>query len=318
MLWHFNTVPVLGLWRLDYGNLGVRVFFLISGFLITSLLLKEDTIHLRQFYVRRFARIMPAYWLYLTAIVLLIPTGAVIARYRDFLPSFFYLTDYVPVGLALGATWSLSVEEQFYLLWPSVLRLGKRRAVIACAMVLVLAPAFRVLSDLAVWPTNPRYAFESVCDALASGCLLAMLRDRLWAIPAYRRLIPYALALPVVVLLALAVSPSQLLMSAIGVTALNLSIAVAMDHLMRRPYSVAGRCLNSRPFVWVGALSYSLYLWQQPFGSTRLPFSLKLIGTLMCACASFYLIESPLRKWINASWGRGSAVGAMKVQSSTK
>ena len=94
VLWHFNTVPVPGLWRFDYGNLGVRVFFLISGFLITSLLLEEraasQTIRLGAFYVRRVARIMPAYCLYL-AVNALLPQALMEAATC---PAFLYLADY--------------------------------------------------------------------------------------------------------------------------------------------------------------------------------------------------------------------------------
>ncbi len=304
---HFNTVPLPGLQRLEYGNLGVRVFFVISGFLITSLLLKEraDTgsISLKYFYVRRFARIMPAYWGYLAVIALLIPAGAVAAEYRDFAPAFFYLTNYAKVGVALAATWSLSVEEQFYLIWPSVLRVaGMRTATLVCVAVLLVAPAFRVLSDLGVWPTNSREAFECVCDALASGCLLAILRRSLWEFAAYRRLVgsPYALLIPLAVLAGLAVNPSTLMLDAVGITTLNVSIAIAIDNLMRRPRSVVGKALNSTPLIWMGTLSYSLYLWQQPFTDSPLPILVKIAGALGCACASYYGLERPLRRRVNA------------------
>lgn len=285
LFWHFNTVPIPGLWRIDYGNFGVRVFFVISGFLITTLLLNEES-SLRVFYIRRFARIMPAYWVYLAAIALLIP--AVKAQYKDLLPSFFYLTDYVPVGFAVGATWSLAVEEQFYLLWPSAMRLAHTKAVWACVAALLLAPLFRVASDLGGWPTNPRYAFESVCDALASGCLLALLRERI-------KPVPYAAALPFIVLGVLAFTP-KLVTDAIGITALNLAIVLAMDALIRKPPWV----LNNAAIIWVGTLSYSLYLWQQPFAGTSLPAWLKLAGALACAHASYYLVERPVRRRINA------------------
>jgi peptidoglycan/LPS O-acetylase OafA/YrhL len=304
---HFNTVPIPGLRHLEYGNFGVRVFFVISGFLITTLLLQEraDTgsISLRYFYARRFARIMPAYWGYLAVIALLIPAGAVAAEYRDFAPAFFYLTNYAKVGVALAATWSLSVEEQFYLIWPSVLRLtGMRRAILVCVAALIVAPAFRVLSDLGLWPTNPREAFECVCDALASGCLLAILRRPLWEFAAYRRFVssPYALLTLLVVLAGLAVNRSTLMLDAVGITALNVSIAIAIDNLMRRPSSVVGKALNSTPLVWTGTLSYSLYLWQQPFTDSPLPFLVKISGTLGCACASYYWLERPLRRSVNA------------------
>jgi peptidoglycan/LPS O-acetylase OafA/YrhL len=127
-----------------------------------------------------------------------------------------------------------------------------------------------------------------VCDALASGCLLALLRERI-------KPIPYAVVLPFIVLGVLAFTP-KLVRDAIGITVLNLSIVLAMDALIRRPPWV----LNNAAIIWVGTLSYSLYLWQQPFVGTSLPAWLKLAGALACAYASYSLVERPARRWINA------------------
>jgi peptidoglycan/LPS O-acetylase OafA/YrhL len=299
-----GTLPIAThLERLQPGNLGVRVFFVISGFLITSLLLNESRntgrIDLRAFYVRRFFRIMPAFWVFLATVALLIPLGVVTARYSDLVTSFFYLSNYLRTTGAVGHTWSLAVEEQFYLLWPALVFFAPRRvAFLAAAAMLVIAPLLRVAADhFGAWTFEPAFAFETVCDALAVGCLLAGWREKLWSFSAYRWWVGskrvYLLLLAV---LAFRVTPPlAIVWDAFGVTMLNLSIALILDHVMREPRTLVGRVLNSRPFVTVGVLSYSIYLWQQIFlywsHPVRFPLNVALIGVV--AAASYYLVERP-------------------------
>lgn len=288
---------------IDLGNLGVRVFFVISGFLITHLLLEEErrtgSISLRRFYLRRVLRIIPAYWAYLAVIAILIPSGIASAHWSELASAFVYITDYrIPHG-ALTHTWSLSVEEQFYLLWPAVLvLLGGARGYRACLVVLIAAPLLRTLSDLGIVATSSKFSFDASCDALAVGCILALFRERLWRFTAYRRLV----SSPAVFLAALASLPlmSELVpfsvRDLIGIPLLNIGVAMALDRCMRNPVSLSGKFLNLPLLVWLGTLSYSLYLWQQfwAFGSFRLPLPLRLSGMLLCACGSYYLIERPL------------------------
>lgn len=166
-----SSLPVI--WRLDIGNLGVRTFFVISGFLITSLLLAErekvGRIDIKAFYLRRLFRIVPAYWVFLSAMAVSVPVAAL-------LPSLLYYANYSHPALLVGHTWSLSVEEQFYLIWPLALLW---RPLWAVGAMLILAPIMRHLADQGLWPVESRYAWECVCDALAAGCLLALVRDKL-------------------------------------------------------------------------------------------------------------------------------------------
>lgn len=299
-----GAVPVF--WRLDCGNLGVRVFFLISGFLITALLvnehLKSGRISLRNFYIRRFLRIVPAYWLFVGTIAILLHRGWVTAQWSEFRPTLLYYSNYQHPQGVLGHTWSLSVEEQFYLLWPALLvALGLRKAYIGCVVMLVVAPVFRVAADLGFWPTESRYAWESVCDALATGCALALLREPLWALSAYRRFVasPLALIAPACALLLLAalsplVARDLVIKDVIALPALNLTLVALLDRYMRFPQWPIGRVLNSAPMVWIGTLSYSIYLWQQLFVFRKLPLLVELAAVLACAMASYYLVEKPL------------------------
>jgi peptidoglycan/LPS O-acetylase OafA/YrhL len=297
---NWNKVyPII--WRFEYWNLGVRIFFVISGFLITTLLLEEykrtGRVSLPQFYVRRAFRILPAAYVYVAVIVALIPLG-VRMEYGDVLPVVFYYANYVGHhGMSdVGQFWSLSVEEQFYFLWPAALAfLGIRRGLYGCLALLILAPAFRLISSVGLLPPTPG-SFETVCDALATGCLLAMLRDELWSLSLYRRLIEGPGALIVAlsgIILSCRGIPTQII-SVAGIPILNMGVAMLLDRYMRMPQTVTGRILNLAPIVWIGTVSYSLYLWQQPWMFSRLPMVIRISGAFVCAALSLYLVEKPM------------------------
>jgi peptidoglycan/LPS O-acetylase OafA/YrhL len=136
-----------------------------------------------------------------------------------------------------------------------------------------------------------------VCDALAMGCLLAGWREQLWSSSAYRWWVgsKRVYLLLFAVLAFRAATPPEIVWDAFGITLLNLSIALTIDHVMREPGTLVGRVLNSRPFITVGVLSYSIYLWQQLFlyanHPVRFPLNIALIGVV--AAASYYLVERP-------------------------
>ena len=302
--WHLlvhANIPLI--WRVDYGNLGVRIFFIISGFLITSLLLAErerhGTINISSFYLRRVFRIFPAYFVFLLVMAILLPTGWFVLHKVDFVPSAAFFSDYETPQDALGHTWSLSVEEQFYLLWPgAIVLLGLRRACYACIALLVIAPTFRMLVDLSLWPEPPMRGFECVSDALACGSILAVAREQLWSNRLYRGLVssPYVVLIPLGTLLFMAVVNGGILYHTFGISLLNFSLVLLLDRYMRFPDTTwVGRGLNWAPVAWIGTLSYSLYLWQEPMAClTRpLPVVVEILGAFALAIASRYLIELP-------------------------
>src|ERR1700722_8365542 len=138
----------VGPWEhLFNGGLGVSIFFVISGFLITHLLLREmkksGTISLKDFYIRRTFRIWPAFFFYLGIIVLLYWMHLIGIARRGVVAAGAFVYNYVPhVGNPLVAhSWSLSVEEQFYLFWPVVLlALGSRRATVIALIIVLVCP----------------------------------------------------------------------------------------------------------------------------------------------------------------------------------
>jgi peptidoglycan/LPS O-acetylase OafA/YrhL len=276
-----------------FANLGVRVFFVISGYLITTLLLKEQqktsTIQLREFYVRRAYRILPA------AIAFMLPVFAIFwhqLRWYHIAAAALYLANFdFAHPWFLGHLWSLSVEEQFYFLWPGVLKKWFRHRVAILICVVGFAPLYRVACHLLQLHGRADETFPAVADVLAMGCLLAILQSRL---PKIRAGWAGMMLLPV------AFVPAYLGWLHFHVTMLLLfllwpvmhgSIAGVLLHVVQSPY----RFLNAKPVVWLGKISYSLYLWQQLFVYGEHPkpwyfgaFALALAG------ASYYLVEEPM------------------------
>ncbi len=260
------------------GNLGVRVFFVISGCLITHLLMKEwrrtGTISLRDFYIRRTIRIWPAMYFYIAVVAVLAWFGRAEIGERDLLHAVTFTMNYHHQReWPLNHLWSLSVEEQFYLLWPGVVVLaGLARARWVCLAVILLVPFIR----LAMWrflempaPSPMTREFQAVADSLAVGCGLALVRDALEARPGYMRFVSSLLA-PAVALLVMGASFAIALKSP-GLfyvwlqSATNVAIALLLHHALVAPGSAVGRVLNVRPMIFVGVISYSLYLWQELF-----------------------------------------------------
>jgi peptidoglycan/LPS O-acetylase OafA/YrhL len=287
--------------------LGVRVFFVISGFLITGLLLGElrdnGKVRLDRFYFRRTLRIFVPYYAFLTAIVVLDQLGIALVPAGDLVSAATYTTNYnghAPWPIA--HTWSLAVEEQFYLLWPAVLALlGRRRGLIAAALVIVAVPLVRT----GQWDFFPSlrdgigHRFETCADALATGCLLAGVRDPLHANRWYAALqrSPVALAVigaAVVGTIVLDAHPRAAF--ALGWSLQNVGIAFVVDYCLRHADRGFGALMSTRPLVAVGRMSYSIYLWQQIFldrTSTALQcsFPLNLVAVAVCATASYYGVE---------------------------
>lgn len=170
-----------------------------------------------------------------------------------------------------------------------------RRSLLGCAFLIFAAPLFRVLDHVGIWHTTERYAFESVCDALATGCLLATLRDKLWKIPGYRIVIgsPFVILVPFAALAIMAVHPPWPLHDLVGIPLLNFGIAMLLDRYMRQPSTLIGRILNLKPIVWIGTLSYSLYLWQQLFVFRAMALPVKIGAIMACAACSNYFVERP-------------------------
>ncbi len=289
------------------GEAGVRTFFVISGFLITTLLLRErektGRISLKDFYIRRVFRIFPAFYTYIGVFVVLALAGWVVIPRSDFAFAAAYAMNFHEHrAWYLGHMWSLAVEEQFYILWPVVfVVLGARRASWFAVGAVIAAPILRVatLRVRPEWSGLLDQAFPFVFDSIALGCTLALVRPRLEAWPRYRALLaaPWFWLVPIGLILTLMITKPVVEMG-LTTTLGNLGIALAIHRCVLTPDSAFGRILERPTLVWIGTLSYSLYLWQQPFLDrhdprwwTTLPVNVAL--ALVVAMVSYYAIEKP-------------------------
>lgn len=275
-----------------YGSFGVEIFFVLSGFLITHLLCSEEERHgqisLRGFYRHRAFRILPAAFAYLIAVSLW-------TSWRDLLHCAFFVRNLTSSGSDLTSHfWSLSIEEQFYLCWPlAFLLLRSNRRRLKVALFLFAAAPFWRLAAIHLQGTQILGTFRTdlMYDRLLGGCCLALLlhcSDRMGAQSFMQSKAALVLA---IASLAWTVPHQQQLLSP---TCRIAAVAVVINYVIRRP----GGWLNWAPVVWLGRLSYSLYLWQQPFcwrASAPIisAFPFNLAASLMMSSASLYLVETP-------------------------
>jgi peptidoglycan/LPS O-acetylase OafA/YrhL len=306
------------------GDLGVRCFFVISGFLITWLMLgeheREGKISLRRFFIRRALRILPVYFAFMAVLWLLHLFTPFNQTRGAWIANVTFTTDFFAPSLTSAHLWSLSVEEQFYLLWPllfAVFALGTnpRAALQALAVPLMVAPLWRVITYKELYPASlhllfSHFSFFNYFDCLAIGCMCAILlrhwRDLLqvWVVNRSKRtavlalvliLLPYLLSsLPVP---GRVVAGSRASFQAVGFGLLLLQSVLLTNAKL---YSV----LNWNWMRHLGVLSYSLYIWQQIFCTRPEVFGLGqvwwmsfpgwLVPVIVVAHISYYLLERPL------------------------
>jgi len=300
------------------GTFGVDVFFTISGFLITWLLLREESargsISLRQFYVRRGVRILPAAFAYLLVILVLSLLHGTMKWKPWFSAALFYRNLVMNDRLAPGAVdtshyWSLSIEEQFYLIWPTLFLLLRPRARVPVLLALFLAaPAWRELNLHGFHATNVNLVrIDMHCDGILIGCLLACVIED----SRFRKILSHPLFhSDLIALTCLAIIVGSFTARAGSLpgyvrftypTIRAACVALFVFRVIRRTgrgESALDRFLNLNGIVILGQLSYSLYLWQQPFcmpsGVLRTNSEVaNVMAACACAAASFLLIERP-------------------------
>jgi peptidoglycan/LPS O-acetylase OafA/YrhL len=287
--WKHVSLEVLG----SYGALGVHVFFVLSGYLITNLLLREyqrsSTIGLRDFYIRRAFRIFPAAFVFLAVVIVLYWQQM---RWYHVAAAVFYVANMdISRPWIFGHLWSLSIEEQFYLLWPFALKKWHRHKTAILLSVFLATPVLRTALYVFKVRGGLVGSLPVLGDQLAIGCLLAVFAPR---IPKINRSIALAMVLATIFIPWFpATSPARsLFMLFVLRPLLHVSIAGLVLHVIQVPY----RLLNWAPISWLGKISYSLYLWQELFCSNpalHLGYFL-VVPALACACLSYYLVEQPM------------------------
>jgi peptidoglycan/LPS O-acetylase OafA/YrhL len=291
----------------DHAALGVQIFFVISGYLITTLILDEErktgTISLKLFYARRTIRIFPPFYLFLLVLTLGAWAGMLQLPKYNLLFAAAYLMNLVPAGSwtwVTGHLWSLSAEEQFYLMWPATLKFaGKNRALALAAIVAVGSP----LVALALYQVNHDLSIRFLgvlSDSIACGCVLAGI------MPWLRRQKLFWTALSaragglVILMIPLIDHRNHPRIHLLVIdTALNLCICYCIARYTEFPKTMGGRFLNNGALVSIGRISYSTYLWQQlflnPKGTALLQtFPVNVVATFGCAAISYAIVEKPL------------------------
>lgn len=325
MLFHAEIIFFSG------GFVGVDVFFVLSGFLITSLLIQEydraGFINLKHFYMRRLLRLGPALIFLLICFVvisyLFVDKEKAAKNYVDALVSLLYFSNWArafnfyPPDF-LGHTWSLSIEEQFYILWPVVLltllRTIKNRWYIFffSTMVALASWVLRVYFTMADVSVERLYnGLDTRADALMIGCALGVLvSSRLLNKQnetCLAKWLSYISAFSMLCFLsALHLGEWQdRSMYYIGFVVIEFIAAIFILDVMINRTSLIGKILAMRGVVWVGSISYGLYLWHYPIYRTMFElgfnrWTVVLAGTLMTftvAACSYYFLERPMLKF---------------------
>jgi peptidoglycan/LPS O-acetylase OafA/YrhL len=301
-----------GMIRFGCGQLGVAIFFGLSGLLITTRLLGEwdarGAAVLRPFYLRRFFRIIPAAYLYLLVAALLAALGAIPFEWQGLASAALFITNYNGYrAMPVGFFWSLAIEEHFYLLYPGFLRLlGPRRRLAGTLLAAALVVAWRLIEAGEHFVRlNPERLWQHTdcrLDGLLAGAAMAMLlRD-----PARRAILQRWLRAPVlwVLLSVLALTALPLYTEETNETLRTLCIPLVLARTILYPRSLLSRLLELPPLAWIGKVSYGLYLWNrllfelQPWrwhpANAYLDTFLNLALLLAVVSLSYYLIERPL------------------------
>ena len=250
----------------EWGWAGVNLFFVLSGFLITGIILdsRNDPHFFRNFYARRSLRIWPVYVLLLLLVFVLVPltfdgfwAAAYTTRHAPwpylilFVQNLFVLT----MPGTVGPTWSLAIEEQFYILWAPLARFVRnRQLMIALVLVIIASPLLRVANRGSLTPTHTLIHL----DGLAFGSLIAVaLRTLICTAATFRKIALIAMALSVPVLAYLlyvgsAFSDSFLALLFAGMLLLALTTSGSQTFY--------NRALNAQPLRFYGRISYGLYM----------------------------------------------------------
>ncbi len=319
-----------GLFFLGQGGfLGVDIFFTLSGFLITALLVEEwqqsKTISFKNFYARRALRLLPALFLViiscLAVIIISPPAIGILPAARSVLVALFYLANWLPVYPPLFHTWSLGIEEQFYIVWPLVLfvllrlRFSYRFIIFFLIAGVVLLNVNRAILWYHHTDANLLRVYVSLdtrSDTLLIGCIAGILVSRGLiqpdgrALPLIRGLTVVSVVVMALMILAIpSVSP---VLYYGGFSAVGVMVAVIITSLFYAPVTFLKWMFELPLLRWFGRLSYGLYLWHLPIYSLyshvaprftfksytlriMLPFMIEFLLSVGVASLSFYLIE---------------------------
>lgn len=292
------------------GSLGVNIFFVISGFLITEILRNEERtfgeISIRLFFFKRVLRIFPAYffmllmyWMLQNANVIAIPKNAWLTA-LTFTKYFNWNLDWYT-----GHAWSLSIEEQFYLVWPIIFLYGKKRRHLVPLAICIAVPLVRIFAFIRPTELFNDFTLFTRIDAIAIGCLLSFGKAEVMHM--VKGYLTWLFLFSIGLLFFMPYIETivnreglRFLLVPFGTTwgtLANLCICIILLYSLSGKDHIWHRLLNCKPLDFIGILSYSLYLWQQFFLKNTTAwyhkFPLNILLIVMAALFSYYIIEKP-------------------------
>lgn len=297
-----------------YQDLGVSLFFVISGYLITGMLLKElrekGSINIRVFLLKRLFRIFPAYYFFLLVTYFTFPYFGIEVDRESLISCIFYLGYYYPPDLLSywAHSWSLAIEEQFYLICPSIIKFLKSEKKVTHLFIflILVSPLVRLVTYYLIPIYKHKYQFllHTRMDTLLVGCLYALKKeDRrfqgfakfcqkkgVFCFSSFYLLICY----PVLNWLFLGKFKATL-----GYTLEAFFLLSIIIHVIDARGTWYFKVLNSKTLIHFGSLSYGIYLWQQPFTYIQsdliyFHFPFNFISIYVLTIVSYLLIEQPI------------------------
>ncbi|MDB3961382.1 acyltransferase [bacterium] len=267
VLWHHTGGDVPGAW-LGYGYHGVTLFFAISGFLITTLLLREKEragrISLTRFFARRSLRIFPLYFLVLGVYFLLVKfVESDEVRKEQFFGNLIYFATYtsnwfVERGSIFFCSWSLATEEQYYLVWPFIVAIVARRYAFGAAILALIlwgVAKFGISPGLDE-PNLPVTIMKKIAPAICLGSLSAIIIGSQRGFDVVSGLFRRPLAGAVLLI----ATVSALIWGA-HESVMAVCSATVVIYYVVAPNPIGGRLLTWKPAVFIGAISYGMYMW---------------------------------------------------------
>jgi peptidoglycan/LPS O-acetylase OafA/YrhL len=287
-------------------DLGIKIFFVLSGFLITSLLIEEQratgTIRLVDFYMRRSLRIFPLYFFAISILPALMYVGLLGVKDCTMLHAYTYTLNFAPRECVMSSYshfWSLAVEEHFYLVWPLAFLMGRRLALIFMWAILLLCILFWTHGYDLLKPFHQAYYVNRwtipAAAPIAMGCIASYYREVGWLRLVFERAGWIVLIACVVLMLFFT---NRLFINDIVAVGIVLFVYMHQGSLLTR-------ALEFKPLAWIGTVSYGLYVWQGVLGGNGPyrdspvfppPLYEGLGWALVATVASYYLLEQPIMR----------------------
>lgn len=301
-----------------YENLGVRIFFVLSGFLITSLLIKEyiktNSINVRKFFLKRILRIFPVLYIYLLCILIVNTVLKIDLNLDNFLGPVLYINNFnfFQGTWLTGHTWSLAVEEQYYFIWPLLFSKFLKNTWSFCIIMLLFLPILKIF-----WYYNPELKnltlepFLANADAIFMGSFFSILsfkgfftrKQRLW-----NNSVLFIISIIIIEIIYFFSSLGLYgpILLPFGNFINNILIIYMIMNTLINTTSFIYKFLNLKYIVHIGVISYSLYMWQQLFIvptdlyngklSSFLIFPFNIVLALCAGQISYQVIEKFFQK----------------------